>query len=490
MELLGLPAELGEGLRRRLPLELLPELCRVGEQGGERLGDPELPQPPGGAHGHLVAVVVEQRHAALGSRLVIEVAKEERALLERPPLVSTEGADPLIDDRLPEGGLGAEIGECPGHKAPQGGIAIPEEGPEAADGIGIPGAGGEPGGEVPQAGVGDGEGVMSDRERRRGIEGIESLERQSGHRGLGIGGEAAEERGRGGARLALEQRHGEDPPERRRAGGGRSAGGSRRQTFGRVDQARLAHAPQRPRCREPDFRGKLTVGDEPAEWRRGARLAGGAEGVDGEQAPAGGEGGILDPGEPAVSAGEMIPSSQGRLDEPGDEEAVALGGRRQFRGDGGGVEGHKGRRRGAPQLRIGLLGEGHGQPRNGHLEPLHPPPASQPDRVDRQPARLGIGPVEGLLPERQELLRERRRLPWDRDEGIELLGLVDGQFDRGRRRCNGSHDKAGKADKADECNASGAPSGGRAERRRRRAVNGHGDRAVHSGRRSRHTWRA
>ena len=73
-------------------------------------------------------------------------------------------------------GLGAEIGERPGHKAPQGGIAIPEEGPEAADGIGIAGAGGETGGEVPLAGIGDGEEVVGDRERRRGIEGVESLE--------------------------------------------------------------------------------------------------------------------------------------------------------------------------------------------------------------------------------------------------------------------------------------------------------------------------
>ena len=181
--------------------------------------------------------MIEQRYEALGSRLVIEVAKEKCALLERPPLIPTEGADPLVDDRLPEGGVGAEIGERPGHKAPQGGIAVAEEGPKAADGIGIPGARGEPGGEVPLAGIGDGEGVVGNRERRRGIDRIESLERQGGHRGLGIGGEAAEERGRGNARLALEERHGEDPPERRRAGGGRSAGGSRRQTFGRVDQA-------------------------------------------------------------------------------------------------------------------------------------------------------------------------------------------------------------------------------------------------------------
>jgi hypothetical protein len=41
---------------------------------------------------------------------VIEVAKEERGLLERPPWIPGQCPHSLIDDRLPEGCVGAEIG--------------------------------------------------------------------------------------------------------------------------------------------------------------------------------------------------------------------------------------------------------------------------------------------------------------------------------------------------------------------------------------------
>jgi hypothetical protein len=88
---------------------------------------------------------------------VIEVAKEERGLLERPPLIAGQCPDSLIDDRLTEGWVGAEIGELSGHKTPQGGIAIPEEGPEAGDAVGVARTGRESGRQVPLPCVGNGQ---------------------------------------------------------------------------------------------------------------------------------------------------------------------------------------------------------------------------------------------------------------------------------------------------------------------------------------------
>ena len=318
-------------------------------------------------------------------------------------------------------------------------------------------------------GIGGGQGIVGDGQGRDRIEGIEPGQRQGGNRGLGIGGEAAEERGRGVARLAFEERHGEEPSECRWPGGEGRAGRGRCQACGHVDQARFAHVPQRSRCREPDFRGGIAVGDNLGKRRCRPRLADGAEGIDGEQQQAGGGGWILDPGEPAVTAGEMIPSSQGGIDEPGEEEAILLDDRGQFRGSRGRVEGHKCPRCGAAKLRIGLLDEGLGEPRHRHLEPLHPPAPCQPDRVDRQPAWLGVGTVERLLPEGEELLGEGRHFRGQLHQRVELLELIDGQVDRRQRQGKGADDEAQKRHRF------GAPTVGRADRRREENVDGHDD---------------